>query len=356
MILRRLILKDFRSYPNLDLEFGEGKNLILGNNASGKTNLAEAIHFLSLAKSWRTQEEGSLIRLGCPMASVRAFVEEGILRREILIEITPQGKRIFVNGKPARRLGELSKVVNVLLFAPEDVRLFQGPPLARRNFLDIGLSKRSNDYLTLIARQNSLLKSRNALLKDGARDKALLEVITDQLIDVQEPIVRYRTMYVTSLNAVLPKLLGALRGVNAPCSLLYRSFVKDDGSFKERAKKAYSDALEGDILHKGTSVGVQREDFSVRLSGKDIREFGSQGENRMVALALKLSPFFLVEEAEKKPICVLDDVTSELDADNVARLLSVLDGLGQSFLTATDLSLTGASVFEVADHKATRRN
>lgn len=356
MILERLILKDFRTYPSLDLTFGEGKNLILGSNAAGKTNLAEAIHFLSLAKSWRTQEERNLIRFGCEQASVRAFVREGILRREILIEVTPQGKRIFLNGKPARRLGDLSKVVNVLLFAPEDVRLFQGPPLLRRNFLDIGLSKRSGDYLSLIARQTSLLKSRNALLKDGAKDRALLEVITDQLIDVQEPIVRYRTMYVTSLNAVLPKLLAALRGANAPCSLVYRSFVRDDGTFRERAKKAYLDALEGDILHKGTSIGVQREDFSLRLAGKDIAEFGSQGENRMAALALKLAPFYLVEEAEKKPICVLDDVTSELDAENVARLLQVLEGLGQSFLTATDLSLSGASVFEVADHNAIRRN
>ena len=356
MILERIVLTNFRSYPSLDLEFGDKANLILGSNASGKTNLAEAIHYLSLARSWRTQEDRSLIRFGCDYASIRAFVREGALHREILIEITPQGKYVFLNGKPLPRRTDLTRLVNVLLFSPEDVRLFQGPPGERRGFLDVSLSKRSGDYLTLLGKQAALLKSRNALLKDGARDRDLLEVITDQLIEVQEPIVRYRTMYVTALNGVLPKLLASLRGVTAPCSLVYRSFVKDDGSFKQRAKKAYLDALEGDVLHKATSVGVHREDFSFRLNGKDIAEFGSQGENRMAALALKLSPYFLIEEEEKKPICVLDDVTSELDVGNAGRLLQCLESLGQSFLTATDLTLRGASVYEVADHNAKRRN
>lgn len=356
MILERIVLTNFRSYPKLDLEFGERANLILGSNASGKTNLAEAIFLLSLARSWRTLEEKNLIRFGETFASVRAYVREGNLHREILIELTPEGKRVFLNGKPLRRLTELSRYVNVLLFAPSDVTLFDGPRSERRSFLDVSLSKKSNDYLSLMGRQAQLLKSRNALLKDGGRDMALLEVVTDQLIEVQEPIVRYRTMYVTSLNAVLPDVLASLRGQKTSCALLYRSFVKDDGTFKERAKKAYRDALEGDLLHKSTSVGVHREDFSLRLNGKDVAEFGSQGENRMAALALKLSPFFLIEEEERKPICVLDDVTSELDVDNVARLLTFLDKLGQSFLTATDLSLHGASVYEVADHNAKRRN
>ena len=356
MILERLILTNFRSYPNLDLTFGDKANLIVGSNASGKTNLAEAIFFLSLTRSWRTQEEKSLIRFGESYASVRAYVREGDLHRDILVEITPEGKRVSLNGKPVRRLSELSRLVNVLLFTPGDVRLFQGPPGERRNFLDVSLSKRSNDYLSLISQHASLLRHRNVLLKEGAKDRDLLDVVTDQLIAVQEPIVRYRSMYVTALNGVLPRLLASLRGVTAPCSLVYRSFVKDDGNFQERAKKAYCDALEGDLLHKATSIGVHREDFSFKLNGKDVGEFGSQGENRMAALALKLAPFFLIEEEERKPICVLDDVTSELDADNVSRLLALLERLGQSFLTATELNLQGASIFEVADHNATRRN
>ncbi len=356
MILQRLVLKDFRNYPSLDIEFGERENLILGGNGSGKTNLAEAVYFLSLARSWRTNEDADLIRDGSLEGSVKAYVREGNLHREILITLGPDGKRVFLNGKPVGRISELAKLVNVVLFAPSDVTLFQGPPGERRDFLDVSLSKVSADYLRLIGRYNRLLKQRNALLKQPSPDKDLLEVTTDQLVQVAEPIVRYRTMYVTSLNGVLPKVLGRLRGVNAPCELVYRSFVKDDGSFVERAKKAYSDALESDLYHKSTSVGTHREDFSLRINGRDIASRGSQGENRMAALALKLSPFFLVEDEAKKPICVLDDVTSELDANHVARLLALLKELGQSFLTATHLKLEGASIIEVANHTAARRN
>ena len=356
MILQRLVLTNFRSYPSLDLTFGERANLIVGDNASGKTNLAEAITYLSLVRSWRTLEEENLIAFGATYASMRAFVREGNLNREILIEFTPEGKRVSLNGKPLRRMSELSRLVNVLLFTPSDVRLFKGPPSDRRAFLDVSLCKRSADYLALISRQAALLKSRNALLKDGGRDRELLEVLTGQLIDVEEPIVRYRTMYVTSLNAILPKVLGSLRGEQTACALVYRPFARDDGSFKEKARKLYRDSLEGDVLHKATSVGTHREDFSFRLDGKDVAEFGSQGENRMAALALKLAPYFLIEEEERKPICVLDDVTSELDAQNAGRLLAYLNLLGQSFLTATHLTLPGASVIEVADHNAHRRN
>lgn len=356
MILQRLVLKDFRNYPELDIEFGEKGNLILGGNGSGKTNLAEAVYLLSLARSWRTNEEKDLVRDGASEATVRAFVKEGNLNREILIRFGPDGKSVLLNGKPLARLSDLSKLVNVVLFAPADVSLFQGPPSERRAFLDMSLSKVSGDYLNLLGRSGRLLKERNALLKQPNPDRALLEVVTDQLIRVAEPIVRYRTMYVTSLNGVLPKVLSRLRGVDAPCGLAYRGFVKDDGSFAERAKKAYSEALENDLFHKSTSIGIHREDFSLRIGGTDIASRGSQGENRLAALALKLSPFFLVEEEAKKPICVLDDVTSELDANHVARLLSLLKELGQSFLTATQLNLEGASVIEVAHHTAARRN
>ena len=355
MILTHLELRNFRSYPSLSLDFSEGANLILGPNGAGKTNLAEAIAYLSWPRSWRTNEEKDLIREKESNASILARVEEGPLKREILIELGPDGKKVFLNGKPLRKLTELNRTLNVLLFTPQDVAIFQGPPSERRSFMDLTLAKQSKDYLTLLLRQNRLLKQRNALLKSQSPDRALLEVLTNQLIEVQHPIVRYRTMFVESANAILPGVLASLRGEKAPCALSYRPFVKDDGSYQEKAKKAYSDALEGDLLHKSTSVGIHREDFSLKFQGKDISTQGSQGENRLCALALKLVPFFLVEEEAKKPICVLDDVLSELDPRNAERLLSYIGGLGQTFLTATHASLQGASIYEVADHKAIRR-
>ena len=356
MILTKIKLIDFRGYEKLSLEFGPKDNLILGPNASGKTNLAEAIHFLSLAHSFRTGDDANLIRYGKDLALVEADIQEEGMHRTIRIEIGKSGKRIWLNDKPLRRLSELSKAVNVIVYAPADAALFYGGPAERRSFLDVGLSKQSEDYFRLISRFNRLLKERNAALKRRPEDRLVIDALTDQLIDVAEPIVRYRTMYVASLNEVLPKVLGALRGDNAPAKLVYHSFEKDDGHFKENAKKAFLESLEGDLLRKSTSIGPQREDFTFKLKGKDISEFGSQGENRIAALALKLCPYFLIEDKGRKPICVLDDVTSELDAEHRERLLSFLSELGQTFLTATDSSLHGDTVIDISAHQSNRRN
>ena len=355
MILTRIRLQDFRGYDSLELSFDPKRNYFVGPNASGKTNLAEAIHYLSLARSFRTNEDGNLIRHGKDVARIDAEVYEGSLRRLIGIEIGKDGKRITLNGKPLRRLSELATLVNVIVFSPEDALLFKDSPGQRRNFLDVGISKQSEDYFRLITRYNGLLKQRNAALKKANPDLGVIEAITTQLIDVSEPIVRYRSLFVSSLNRVVPTVLGRLKGEHVSCALVYRSYVKDDGSFKENARKAFQEALEGDLLRKSTSLGPQREDFSFRLEGKDIAEFGSQGENRMAALALKLSPYLLVESSDKKPICVLDDVLSELDASHRENLLRLLSEWGQTFLTATQIESHGESVIDISAHKAIRR-
>ena len=355
MILTHIRLRDFRGYETLDLAFDPGRNYVLGPNGSGKTNLVEAIHYLSLARSFRTSEDAHLIRHGCESALIEAEVYEGQLRRKLSIEIGKAGKRITLNGKALRRLSELATLVNVIVFSPADAAIFYGSPGERRTFLDVGISKQSEDYFRLITRFNGLLKQRNAALKRPNPDQGIINALTEQIIDVAEPIVRYRSMYVSSLNSCLPTVLGRLRGDQIPCELVYRTFVKDDGNFRENARKAFSEALEGDLIRKSTSIGPQREDFSFRLDGRDISEFGSQGENRMAALALKLSPFLLVENGDKKPICVLDDVLSELDAGHRERLLILLEEWGQTFLTATELDHRTDCVIDISAHHATRR-
>lgn len=355
MILTHLELRDFRSYEKLSIDFGPGLNLVLGENATGKSNLCEAIHYLSLARSWRTGNDSLLIRDGADCAYLKADVSEGPLARCIEIEISKGHKRIKINGKNVRRLSELSKLVNVIIFSPRDVPLFMDSPGERRNFLDVALSKHSLDYFSLISSYNRLLGERNAALKRSSVDQNLLEVITSQMIEVSAPLVKLRHMYVCSLNEVLPDILGRLRGEPTKSLISYRSFVKDDGSFKERAEKAYKEALESDLIHRSTSIGPHREDFAFRLNGRSVADYGSQGENRLAVFALKLAPYFLIEDEGKKPICVLDDATSELDQTHQKNLLEFVKTLSQTFLSATNLDIEGASVIDVSINKAIRR-
>ena len=146
-------------------------------------------------------------------------------------------------------------------------------------------------------------------------------------------------MYVKDINDILNKITRALTGVKETFEVKYYPFVPYDTDFNENAKKAFKRAEEGDFKHKQTSIGVHREDISISLNGRDIATFGSQGENRIAALALKLSPYFLIEDKDKKPIIVLDDVMSELDQKHQERLIKFLRKFNQVFITATKLDI-----------------
>ncbi|MCR5078645.1 MAG: DNA replication and repair protein RecF [Bacilli bacterium] len=354
MILTRIALKDFRGYERLDLSFEKGLTVIEGENGAGKTNLAEAIYYLSFAKSWRSDAD-KLIRDGKDAAYIEADITEGILKRRIEFEIKPDSKKVSINGKQATKMSELSKLTNIVLFTPRDVTLFTGSPSERRNFLDSSLSKQTLDYYFLHNRYEKLLKGRNALLKGGNPDRNLLEVMSEQMMAVALPLVRYRSMYVSSINGVLPTLIEKLTGEKGDCRLIYKPFARPDDSFLASTKKLFQDALESDLRRGFTQNGPHREDIKMVYKGKDLADYGSQGENRVCALATKLAPYFLVSGEGKKPICVLDDVTSELDEGRVERLIALLRELGQVFVTTTKLNISDASFVDVSGNVAVRR-
>ena len=347
MIIKTLSLKNFRNHAYLSYDFSPNLNILTGQNAVGKTNVMEAIYYLSLARSFRTSEDVELIQKGKENAIIDATVMEGELKRKIRVIITESGKQILINGKKITKLSELSKCMNVILFEPKDVLMFRGSPKARRNFLDVNLSKQSEPYFDYIARYNKVLKDRNELLKGDNVDPVLLETTTEMLVKLSGPIVSYRQMYVKDINDILIKITRALTGEEGKLEMIYKPFVDYDKDFQKNALEAFKKAEERDLRGKATTLGIHREDFSISLNGRDIGQFGSQGENRIVALALKLSPYFLIENREKRPIVVLDDVMSELDQGHRQRLIKFVKKFEQVFITATKLEVEGAAQYRI---------
>ena len=343
MNVKSITIKNFRNHSYRTFKFEKGLNIITGPNGAGKTNVAEAIYYLSLGKSFRSLEEDSLIKEGKTSAEINAVIEEGQINRKIDIIITPKGRQVLINNKKALKLSELSKSVNVLLFEPKDVLLFKGSPKNRRDFLDINISKLHNSYLDLITRYEKVLKQRNDALKLDNPDNVLLDTLADMLIDLSKSIIIYRQKFVKDINDILIKLTRALTGVNSDIKITYKPFVEVDANYQTNAKNAFIRALEGDLKKKATSIGVHREDFSIALNEREIGEFGSQGQNRMIALLLKISPYFLVEDKDKHPIIVLDDVMSELDQSHRLKLVQLLTRFEQVFITATRLEVKDAS-------------
>ena len=351
MIVKSLFIRNFRNHESRSFEFNPGINVISGANASGKTNVVEAVYYLSLARSFRGVDDIDVINSKSEYAEIDSKIVEGTVKRNVRIIITKKGRSVLVNGKKVSKLSDLTKCVNVLLFEPKDVLLFRGSPKERRNFLDINLSKQFPAYLEYISRYEKALRQRNELLKSGNYDQKLLDTTTEMLIKYGGPIIKYRAMFVKDINDILIKITRALTGVKKKVEITYRPFVSDSEDYQTQALEAYNRALESDLKHKATSIGIHREDISVSLNGKDIGDYGSQGENRLVALALKLSPYFMVKDEDKKPVVVLDDVMSELDDIHQARLIEFLKKFSQVFITGTELKIDGATHIELNKSK-----
>ena len=347
MIIKKLELHNYRNYTNKQFEFKPGINVIIGENGVGKTNIVEAIYYLSLARSFRGVDDVDLIKYNMDYASISLKIQFGNLTRDITTIISHNGREVMMNNKPIERISDLAKTINVILFEPEDVMLFKGSPKGRRNFLDISLVKHTESYLSAISRYNKVLKERNEVLKQEKIDKTLLDTTTEMLIKAAAPIVQYRESYLKDINDILNKITRALTGVHAHVEIIYHPFVANDENYETNARNAFNKALETDLKHKATSIGIHREDFSINLFDKDIATFGSQGQNRLVALALKLSPYFLIEDKDKRPIVVLDDVMSELDEKHQTILIKFLKKFEQVFITGTKLTIVGADHYEI---------
>lgn len=252
MVISSITLKNFRNHSYLTFDFSSKINILTGINGVGKTNVVEAIYYLSLARSFRVNDNNELIKKGKDASQIIAKIKEGDITRTIDITLTPDGRRILVNGKPINKLSQLVKITNIILFEPKDVLLFRGPPKERRNFLDISLSKKSEAYLDYISRYDKLLKQRNDILKSNKLDKLLLDATTEMLIKLEGPIVSYRQMYVKDINDILNTITRTLTGTHAHVTLVYTPFVKYNNlqQFEEEAKRLIQTKLKTKLNQK----------------------------------------------------------------------------------------------------------
>ncbi len=355
MIVRKLKLNNFRNYLDAEIEFDEKLNIIYGKNGSGKTNLVEAIYYLNLTRPLRDVSNLDLIRNHLGKARIDAECDRGGTTTSITCEISSEGKKVLINGKRVDQISTLAKLVNIIAFEPKDVFLFKGSPSLRRNFLDVTLIKQYPEYLNLLIGHEKVLKERNHLLKGESVDQLTLEVLTSQLADLSIKIIDYRQKICSLINEILSKVITHIAGTNYRLEIVYEPFIGKKELSKDVILEAYNKSLEKDIKNKMTMIGIQREDFLTLLNGQDISLFGSQGENRLGAIALKIVPYFLIINQEDRPLIILDDVMSELDESHQNHLYTFLKKLGQVFVTTTLLQESNATTFEIKNNQIKRR-
>ena len=334
MIVKELELHNLRNYEYLKVNFNKGINYIYGENASGKTNILEAIYFLSLTRSFRTNEIEELIKKDASFARILAKIDTQNVSKTLEISFNKSGKKILVNGKKVLKISELNSLINVISFIPKNTNLLKDAPKERRKFLNIYLSKFSNNYLKTLSVYEKILKERNDAFKAYKINPTLIDILTNQLISLNKEIYLYRKKFVNEINKYLADVFKEVSLTNEKLKMEYESFLNNQNENIENfLKSEFENIKEEEFKRKQTLIGIHKDDFKIYIDEKDVSLYGSQGENRISIISLILSLYFL--NKEEKPIIVLDDVISELDEKHEENLLKYLENFNQVFITNT---------------------
>ncbi len=334
MHLAHLRLRDFRNYARLDADFAPGFHLLLGDNAQGKTNILEAIYLLATLRSFRGSGSAQMVRHGQTGYFVGGKVV-GQGEHEIRMYWSPRERNLSLDGQPVRRLTDYLGVLRTVIFGTEDLQLIKGTGRSRRRFLDLLLSQTHPTYLPLLQRYMQALRSRNALLKAPILDPAALESFTRELVQLGDEIVRLRHELVPRLSSLARLGYRRIASEAEDLRLEYQPSVKKDFTVELAQNR------DRERAYRSTLIGPHRDELQLLINDRAAAQFGSEGQKRTLALALKMAQAEYVTDLHgAPPILLLDDIMGELDAKRRSAFVPLLErahqARGQVFMTATE--------------------
>ena len=341
-----LTLTNYRNYTKEQVTFDNNVNVILGENAQGKTNIMESIYVLGLAKSHRTTRDKELIYWDAEYAKIEGRVQKrtGPLSLEVII--SNKGKKVKLNRLEQRKLSEYIGALNIVMFAPEDLNLVKGSPQVRRRFIDMEMGQINPVYLYHLALYYKILQQRNHLLKNLQRkktDDGLLDILTYQLIENAAKVILKRYEFLGLLEKWAKPIHEDISRGLENLSLQYKPSIKvsettELSKIEEELEENFAKIKDKEI-ERGTSlIGPHRDDLLFLVNGRDVQTFGSQGQQRTTALSVKMAELQLIyNKIGEYPILLLDDVLSELDDYRQSHLLNTIQGKVQTFVTTTSV-------------------
>ncbi|MGV3488548.1 MAG: DNA replication/repair protein RecF [Tuberibacillus sp.] len=349
MFLEFMEVKQFRNYPQLTINLHPSVNVFIGENAQGKTNLLEAIYVLAMAKSHRTPHDKDLIQWGESYAKIEGRVNKKNGSIPLELTVSKKGKKARANHLEKRRLSEYIGLCNVVMFAPEDLQLVKGSPGLRRRFLDIEIGQIQPIYLHSLSQYQKVLQQRNALLKQSNRFSSsvltMLDILTDQLVELSAELIYRRYRFINLLRVWADQIHHSITNGREHLFIQYRSSasnVSDDmdlSRIKEVLSAEFAQVKDKELERGLTLIGPHRDDLEFYVNDKNVQTFGSQGQQRTTALALKLAEIELIaNEVGEYPLLLLDDVLSELDDLRQTHLLSTFKERVQTIVTTTSVS------------------
>ncbi|MCX8037274.1 MAG: DNA replication/repair protein RecF [Candidatus Sumerlaeia bacterium] len=356
MMLCELTIEGFRNLRQVALELSPGVTLFWGRNAQGKTNVLEAVHYVATGRSFRTRYDRECLPWdseGPAVARIEARIERGGVAHHLAISLTERAKFAWLDGKALGRLGDLLGHLMVVVFTPDDIGLAAGSPVLRRRYMDMALAQVSPIYLAHLQSYVEALRQRNTALRTA--DSSLqadgtggLDVWAERLVAHGVEISLARRSAIGELAMLARELYGQIAPSDGPLVLEYRSgsgIGGNDDRFaaaeRFRARLLESAAIER--ARRQTGIGPHRDDFILRIGGKDVRYYGSQGQQRSAALALRLAEVkWMSHKTGESPLLLADDLGVELDSERRQRLLALFrTGVQTLATTAGDPEILG---------------
>ena len=336
MKIQTLNVTNFRIYDQANITLCPNTNIFFGNNAQGKTSIIESINVLGLTKSHKTNKDRDMIKTNEEYAKINALINLNEKDIHLDIILSKVGKKAKYNTIELERLSDYIGLLNVVMFAPEDLDLIKGNPQTRRKFLDLEIGQISKEYLYNIQNYKRILKQRNDLLKNmkqNDQDLMLLDIITEQLIDYLEKIVLKRKSFIQQINEIAKRIYKDLSNIEQSFRMEYIPSVDKNYKAEFEKKQQY------DIITGTTNLGVHRDDIEFYIDDHFIKTHSSQGELRSAVLSTKLALVeFIYKRKGEYPVLLLDDVLSELDVNRQNNLIQYINNKTQTFITTTDLS------------------
>lgn len=359
--IKSLKLKNYRNYDFLSIDFDENTNIFYGDNAQGKTNILESVYLCGTTKSHRGTKDKDIIQFGKESSHIELITEKNEIDYQIDMHLKKNSpKGIAINKLPIKRASELLGITNFVFFSPEDLNIIKNGPGERRKFIDFELSQLNKLYLSDLSNYNKVINQRNHLLKEisfNGKLESTLDVWDEQLVQYGNRIIEARNNLIVFLNSIISKIHLSLTGGKEQLSIYYEP-SNGDIPLEQVLKRN----RERDLRLKSTSSGPHRDDICFMVGNVDIRTFGSQGQQRTVALSLKLSEIELIKKYTKQnPVLLLDDVLSELDKNRQNYLLDNIKNI-QTLITCTGLDefvnhrFSINKLFHVKQGQVTREN
>lgn len=342
MKLHSLVLKDWRNFPEETFEFEPGLNVITGDNGCGKTNLLEAVGYLSYARSFRKSPDKDLVRAGVSKASVKGIFSLDREKYSLAVEalLSASGKQIRVDGKKVKTLSSFVGTVLTAVFEPKSVFLFKDEPSERRKLMDETLSAMSPKYLYSLQRYRKILKERNQALITMS-DEEVLSVLTAELIRCSYQVAINRLHLIQSLDKNANVYFR--RFFDGPTRLRFtyktNTLICDSQEeYQKKMEEQFNRKKSYERIHRTTIIGPHRDDLAAYLDDKPLGSYGSQGQNRLASLAVTLALAKLIKEKKgEDPILILDDVLSDLDSEKQGKLLETAQDFQQVLLSGSSL-------------------